>query len=559
MARLVTLLYLLSTYASYTLAGNCISSCRDPDDCPPDLGAKWQTCPGKPAKKAQWACQAADIDFPTVDCLAADMRTCGLVGQGGRSTVFYSFGATTKEVRETFRDTLNPKGVMFNDALDDDYWEIVLKARRYRLDLSNRNTVFVARYAEAMAQVSSGEAFIVVENYNGKGGGHGAYQQPLAGDNAPNVWSSYEFPTLQRNPAITKVTSVDLSNKLNQHVDWEPNKNFRLLPASTASALAVPAPAKMLKKRQAASASATCITFAGPGSSTGLIEAASSTTTPISTASKAASITPAPTISCTLQNEDPDQGIVTPYCICSKSTFPVLSVASTATDQGASCDYTTLPISSTFRPTVVLPVVTSNCHVCTIAFDQESCTPLAGCTPTHASPPVISASATPSTVVQLSNNSIHVGDLYGSSLYSAMWSAIKPKCPEATNGPTQCKTDGATIPNVGTIVGETNTEGEITFTIEDSRYSTTGQRDAMLGAAVRSFQNAATGKNCNNVTWVEESAKPCPKSKRDLWGREVIPDPYTCSGQSYLCNGPNLISMYKASISPFLSLPYFLK
>ena len=438
---------------------------------------------------------------------------------------------------------------MFNDALDEDYWNTVLNVQRFRLDLASRTAVLVARYGEAMAQVSSGEAFIVVLHYNGQGGGEGAYQQPLAGNNDPNVWSLYEFPTLQRNPAITRVTSVDLSNNLNQHVDWEPNQNDELLPVSTASTLAVPAPpncpapAKMLKKRQTASACATCITFAGPGSSTGMISAASSTTTPIPTAPKTASITPAPTISCTLQDQDPDQGIVTPYCICSKSTFPVLSVASTATDQGASCAYTTLPTSSTFHPTAVLPVVKSNCQVCTIAVDQESCTPLAGCTPTHAAPPVISAGATPTTVVQLSNNSIHVGDLYGSNLYSAMWSAIQPQCPEATNGPTQCKTDGATIPNVNTIVGDTPTEGEITFTIEDSQYSTTGQRDAMLGAAVRSFQNAATGKNCDNVTWVEESENPCPNSKRDLWGREVIPDAYTCTAHTYLCNGPNLISM----------------
>lgn len=384
--------FLLSIHFAYTLAGQCFSVCRDPDDCPPSPAQPneptpiWQTCPSGPANGAQWACQASGIDFPTVTCLVADMRTCGLIGQGGRSTVFYSFGATTIEARTRFRDTLNPKGVMFNDALDDDYWNTVINVPNFHMDDPNRSTVLVARYAEAMATISTGEVFLVVAKYNGDGGGQGAYQMPQAGDTRTNVWRAYEFPTLQRNSAVTQVTSVDLSNNLNQHVDWQPNNNDEELPASGASDLPVPAPppgCPQKVKRQAA-ACVTCITFAPPGGATGTISVSG-------TAPATAAITPAPTISCTLQNEDPDQGIDTDYCICSGSTFPVLSVGTIATAQDASCAYTTLIAASTINPTINLPVVTSSCQVCTVAIDSEQCTILPNCTPTQTAGPTTTA------------------------------------------------------------------------------------------------------------------------------------------------------------------------
>ena len=387
MTPLTCLLYLLGIHATYTLAGQCLSICRDPDDCPPEAPQPsetppiWQTCPSGPANGAQWACQDSKIDFPTVECLVADMKTCGLIGAGGRSTVFYSMGATTVQARTKFRDTLNPKGIMFNDALDENYWNKVFDAPKFHLDQAERTTILVARYAEAMATVSTGEAFIVVLKYNGDGGGQGAYQLPKDTSN-PNVWRTYEFPTLQRNPAITKVTSVDLSNNQHQQVDWQPNNNDPQLPASDASDLVVPPapPGCPQKVKRVAAACVTCITFATPGGPTGTVSVSG-------TAPATAGITPAPTASCTVQNADPDQGINSAYCVCSGSTFPVLSVGTTATGPDASCAYTTLNTASTINPTVDLPVVTSNCQVCTVAVDSEECTTLDGCTPTATSTP----------------------------------------------------------------------------------------------------------------------------------------------------------------------------
>ena len=300
MTLLIFLLYLFSIHTTYTLAGQCLSICRDPNDCPPSAAQPsesppiWQKCPSRPANGAQWACQASNIDFPTVACLIADMRTCGLIGQGSRSTVFYSFGATSVEARTRFRDTLDPKGVMFNDALDLDYWNWVVNVANLHMDNPVTRAVFVARYAEAMATVCTGEVFFVVKKYNGDGGGQGAYQNPLPGYR-PNVWRLYEFPTLQRNAAVTKVTSIDLSDNLKHHVDWQPNSKGEELPASGASDLLVPPPppgcARRLKRQ--AAACVTCITFAPPGGTTGkiLISGTRAVTAP-ATRTQTANITP---------------------------------------------------------------------------------------------------------------------------------------------------------------------------------------------------------------------------------------------------------------------------
>lgn len=231
-------------------AGNCFSLPRDPDDNTPAKPASiWATCKNRPD---QWACADPSIDFPTVECLAADMRTCGIVGTG--PTIFYSFGATTVQVRTRFRDTLDPRGIMWNDVLDEKYGDEVLKKRfaDFRLDIPTRLTVYTARFAEAMATVASGEVFFAVKNYDGEGGGKGAYQTPTT--SGINVWRTYEFPTLQRNKDVTSVVSIDINNDNSRSVDWKPDGDMELLPASGASSLNVPSvPGCSVKFRRDAS------------------------------------------------------------------------------------------------------------------------------------------------------------------------------------------------------------------------------------------------------------------------------------------------------------------
>ena len=259
-------------------------------------------------------------------------------------------------------------------------------------------------------------------------------------------------------------------------------------------------------------------------------------------------ITPPPTLSCTLQDEDPDENINTPGCICSGSTFPVLSGPS-VTDPAGSCAYTAMPTGASTEPSPTYAVTTHNCQVCTLITNEEAnCTPQpasAQCAPTGLN------TATPSTTVQLSNNAVHVGELSGASLYQQSWNAIHAICPDVPSGAngTECdSTQSPTISHVGTVVGEIMTFGDISFTIEDSQYSDNGQRDAMLGAGLQAFANGANGKNCGPVAWTEQSSQPCQNHKRsslrlDARNPDVLPAGFECHGTTTVCNAPNLITV----------------
>ncbi|KAI1775411.1 hypothetical protein F4818DRAFT_416512 [Hypoxylon cercidicola] len=109
---------------------------------------------------------------------------------------------------------------------------------------------------------------------------------------------------------------------------------------------------------------------------------------------------PSPThfIDCNFHGQDPDQGVVARYCVCSGSTFP----ASTNTAYpGESCAYTKLPAKTTSISTIK-ETVTSNCQVCTYVGLNADCSKINGCTPTTVVPststttlPVTTVTVTP--------------------------------------------------------------------------------------------------------------------------------------------------------------------
>lgn len=184
----------------------------------------WKPC--ATGYNGPWA--STKVPFPTVESLKSDMVKCGNIGQAG-PTIFYSFGATTPQAR-AFRDTLKPAGNMFNDCLPDDFTKTLAKG----CDLSNpqRQSVFVSRYAQAMAEISKGEVFLVV----GPDAANGAYTTPRE---TANVWHDYEFPTLQRNQAITKVTVVPSKPPYVQKHGWAPSDTQAIkLPYKSADTLA---------------------------------------------------------------------------------------------------------------------------------------------------------------------------------------------------------------------------------------------------------------------------------------------------------------------------------
>ena len=270
------------------------------------------------------------------------------------------------------------------------------------------------------------------------------------------------------------------------------------------------------------------------------------------TSAPPSSITPKPTISCTLQEEDPDEFINTPGCVCSGKTYPVLSVTDTNAGQDASCAYTALPTSTNAPVSNPVSTNTAACQVCTLVTNEESnCTPLPGCTPSSSSAIPASTAGSPTaapsakTTVQVSNNPVHVGNLQGAALYSAALKAMQSKCPDPPSAgvKTSCSSDGSPVDNVEYVQsatdGDTTSGGEIeeatvTFTIEDSSYTSAGQKLAMLGAAAQAINGSATGKACRDLEYDIE----CPTQPLD-----VSPGGPGCHKQMTVCDAANLVTV----------------
>lgn len=201
----------------------CTAEGQEPLECSTD--SKWKDC--EDGYAGPWQSAQNGALFPTVNDIKTDIQRCGNIGRTG-PTIFYSFGATTIEARG-FRDTLNPRGNMFNDALPGG-WFVGPGSVGDAVDLvaAGRQALLVARYGQAMAELSNGEVFLVVPP------DANPYTIPRPGG-PPNVWRLYEFPTLQRNAAITQVTKVINASPYDRQTGWLPNNpNYAELPPSDA-------------------------------------------------------------------------------------------------------------------------------------------------------------------------------------------------------------------------------------------------------------------------------------------------------------------------------------
>lgn len=495
MAKLSTLLlYVLTTHITSTWAGQCFSCCcqnSDSEDCEmtplgaptvrPPAPSMWVGCNNRPLDGQTWACEDPNLDFPTVECLVEDMRTCGVVGNNGASTVFYSFGVGTPETRPNVRDKLTPKGVMFNDGLlsDGDWYTKVAENRRFNIAdptvMSDptknsfnmkRQNIFVARYSEALARASAGEVFIVYRDRVGLGGKDGdldgAYQLDIPADPnsgnpeqknpLPNAWRTYEFGTLQRNSAVTKITGVETNNNYAKTTDWEPNKGLKVMPPSIAMELVLPggpAPGCNAKMKRDDSA---CATACVP-------------TTALFSNSTAA--------------------LPSTTALFSNSTTALFSNSTTALF---------------FSSTTALPSTTALFSNSTIAMPSTTAVPITTTVPsTTASAAVVTAAA----MVQAGSSGVHVGTLTGTALYTSISSALERICPPVTqtSSATSCETDSVIIDGIDYVEAESLSRGELVVQVKSSSYNVTSLRDAMIKSAALTAQNSAGGKNCHSVKY----------------------------------------------------------
>lgn len=242
-----------------------------------------------------------------------------------------------------------------------------------------------------------------------------------------------------------------------------------------------------------------------------------------------------PKPSCYQQNEDPDQGITTEYCVCNESrTLPFLTISPTVV-WTKSCEYTTLPPKDTKRDGIVAPMTTTApssmitpppileqrdltitkdlgppttnkklCQVCTrVVNNEDSCHSMKDC-----------IVQTGKVTIEAGTSSVHVGTLTGSALYTSVSSALDKICPTPTgSGFTGCATDTVSIGDVPYVeLGSLARDGELQVSVESSKYNVTSIRDALIKAAAAAAQHAATGKNC-----YEQKYEVGPLTQRRSW------------------------------------------
>ncbi|KAL8901267.1 MAG: hypothetical protein Q9207_005286 [Kuettlingeria erythrocarpa] len=507
---------MLASFAprAYSVRFGCLPCCcQNPDDdCelepprPPGQPAppgffpdpKWSQCNARPRNGQKWACEADNLDFPTVECLVQDIKTCDVVNKNGASTVFYSFGVATVGARQNVRDKLIPKGVMFNDGLmNDGSWDKVLKRAKYAIgdptimdDPSkkshglSRNNIFVARMSEALARVSTNDVYFVYGQEVGEGGKDdglgGVYQlpRPVSDSNlkpVPNAWRTYEFPTLQKYSSVNKIYGVDGSTGYPlDHVEWTRGTKQKELPDSNASDLELPplAGGHSAKFRR--------------GNGDACAGAAATTTTPTMTTtstssagSKPSKIPKAP--DCTYVGPEPPV-INEAFCTCDgKSSLlsrrQVILASNDPNDKGAGDRQLRIHSPADGYP------------------NQES-------QPYAESDDQLGRIG--AATVEAGSSAINVGTLTSDALYTSVSRAIESLCPPATKAGefAHCATEAAAIKGITYVAhDELLLNGELVVQVKSSQYNLTSLGDALIKSAAMTAKFSTSEKNSYVATY----------------------------------------------------------
>lgn len=265
------------------------------------------------------------------------------------------------------------------------------------------------------------------------------------------------------------------------------------------------------------------------------------------TSSATTSSTPAgPTPTCSMQDEEPSEGIDSAYCVCvqgTQTTTAAFLTLPSATIYTASCDYSTMPgASAVVTPTNALGPATTNTAICQIcspyAVNGADCTTIPSCTPQ-------AAAAT----VQAGTSPVHVGTLTGSALYTSVSSALESLCPPVTGTTVQScvETDQVTIRGIDYVEeDELQRDGEFIVKVASSSYNYTSLRDAMIDSAATTAQYSAAGNNCYNSSYVQIEGR-----KRDL--ETDVPLMERAGGG----DDPIKLDMYVCNAGAFAGVQYF--
>ena len=404
-------------------------------------------CIGGPPPGGLWACEEPSIDFPTVECILADYKLCGIINANNEPSIFYSFGPDTKTIGGYLAEN-GQEGNLYRDLLDNDYWKRVMGGREetFKWKIRSRLFVLIARSSEAFALACKGDVYVYVgQRRNSKSDKLGAFQlpdpkTPPKPEDGPNIWRTFELPTLQRNRDVTRIISVDVSNNYKEDVDWDHGQSplgldNELLPASYASTLPVPdsdpAGSKRFKRDNSTEGNFPMVCPIPVGSL--------STTTPASKSS---------------------------------------SHASTATSPASK--------SPSHASTTTSPTSKSPSHA-----------------PTTTPPPAQTGKATANILV--GSSAVTVGTLTGTALYTSVSSALEKLCPTVTQTKslTSCVATSVAIPKIQYIKdGSLFSDGELNVQVQVGNYNSTALRNAMIKSTAVVAEKASNKKSsCSSLQY----------------------------------------------------------
>ncbi|KAF1976977.1 hypothetical protein BU23DRAFT_596503 [Bimuria novae-zelandiae CBS 107.79] len=190
---------------------SCWSKSDDTPFTPKPLASTLIKCPNRKAPKdaTGWNIYKNAKPMPRVEDIVADIKLCGLLSEG-TSTVFYSFAGGYTNAQAFIKKHPDLNGKTINDVLPESWYDALGQIPGMSNAAGLARTAWIARTSQALAAASSGNAYLVADPsaniytvpWTDKGG-ENAWKGPH------NVWYDYEFATLQRNPAIDAIYTVN--------------------------------------------------------------------------------------------------------------------------------------------------------------------------------------------------------------------------------------------------------------------------------------------------------------------------------------------------------------
>jgi hypothetical protein len=158
-------------------------------------------------------------------------------------------------------------------------------------------------------------------------------------------------------------------------------------------------------------------------------------------------------------------------------------------------------------------------------------------------------SARPTYAIQLSNNTVAIGDAWpqGGNIASTMFNDLKGKCNINTG---QCDSTQTVTYTVPVVIDDASYTEDINFVIESSKFDSEVSLDRMLAASIASWLSSASQSgNCKAVSYQYDTGLDidCPTTAKKVKRDGPASYNHECRGSQTICYGPNEIGKSRRS------------